>query len=136
MAAGDVLQLLHHLEDDLFQVALPPFQRNDFRLKVLQLLGRGDLASVQPGPVSLDPGPDLVHVAFGLGLVPVQVAAGRLQRGEFVTQLRIPLLCRLELGILRQGASTVIQAAQFGVQLGQFEQLQLRLRRCFHESTR
>src|SRR6516225_1826327 len=33
-APGDLLCLLHHLEYDLFQVTLPPFQRNDLRLQV------------------------------------------------------------------------------------------------------
>jgi hypothetical protein len=30
----------------------------------------------------------------------------------------------------------VVQAAQFRVQIGQFEEFQLRLRRCFHECSR
>jgi len=134
-APGDLLCPLHHLEHDLFQVTLPPFQRNDLRLQVLQFLGRGDLAGVQPGPVPLDPGADLVHVAFGLGLVPGQIAVPRLQRGQFVAQFGVPLLCCLELSVLRQGTAAMIEAAELGVQLSQFEEFQLRLRRCFHEST-
>ena len=108
-------------------------ERGDLRLEVFEFLRRGDQAGVQPGAVPLDPRPDLVHVALCLRLVPSQVALLGLQRGQFGTQLTVPSLRLFVLLALRECAPAMVQTAQFRVQVGQFEEFQLCLRRCFHE---
>ncbi len=135
-AALDRLLPLHHVEHDLFQVGLTARQRGDLRLQILQFPGRGHLASVQPGLVAFHPGPDLVDIRLGLCLFPAEVASGRLQRGQLIAEFGVPGLDPLVLLELGQAAPTVVETAELGVQVGQLEQPQLRLRRCFHESSR
>ncbi len=87
-------------------------------------------------PVPVHPGSDLVDVGFRLGLGPLQVAFLGVQRGNAVAQLRVPLIQLLQLGVLGQAAAAGRDPAQLGVEVGELEQPQLRLGRCFHGSPR
>ena len=126
--AFERLPALHQLEHDLLQVALPAVQVLDLRLQARELARGRDLPGVQPGPVPLDPGPDLVHVAFGPALLPAQVAELGFGRHQGVLELAGPGLQAAELGDFGQAAPAVVEAAELGVQVGQFEQAELDLR--------
>ena len=62
----------------------------DLGLQVLQLARRADQAAVEPLAVSLDPGAHLLHVGLCLGLLALEVAVLRGQRGDRVAQLAVP----------------------------------------------
>ena len=126
----------HHVERDLFQVGLAAPERDDLRLEILQLPRRGDLPGVEPALVPHHPGAHLVDVGLRLRLLPLEVALLRLQRGQLVPQLAVPGLEPLAFRDLGQPAPPVIQPAQLGIKVSKFEQPQLRLRGCFHKTSR
>ena len=87
-----------------------------------------NLARVQPGPVPVDPGADLIDVTLGPGLFPGQIAELGLGHHESVLQLAGPGLQAGQLGDFWQVTSAVIEPGEFGVQIGQVEQAELSLR--------
>jgi hypothetical protein len=68
------LAALHDLQHDLFEVALPPLQRDDLGLEAGQVTRRGHGAGVEPLLVAVGAGADGVDVALGLDLIARQVA--------------------------------------------------------------
>ena len=115
MLAVERLPALHQLEHDFLKVALPAVQRLDFRLQARELARGGDLPGVQPRPVPLDPGPDLVHVALRPALFPAQVADFGLGRHQGVLELASPGLQAGEFGDFGQAVPAVVEAAELGV---------------------
>ena len=136
MAGLRRLAALHHVQHDLFQVGLAAGQGDDLRLQRLEVPGRGDLAAVQPGPVPVDPGADLVDVRLGLALLPGEVFLRRVHGHDLVVQCAVPGRDLVGLGDLREGSPAVLQSAQLRIDVGQLEQPLLRLGRCFHGSPR
>ena len=126
--ADEGLPAFHQLEHDLLEVALPAVQRLDLGLQAGELARGGDLARVQPGPVLVDPGPDLLDVALGPALLPGQVAELGLGLDDGVLQLARPGLKAGQFGDFRQALPATGQADKLGVQVGQFEQAELILR--------
>ena len=125
--ADQALPALHQLEHDLLEIALPAAQRLDLGLQGGQLAGGGHLPGVQPGAVPVDPGPDLLDVALCPILLPGQVAELGLGHDDLVFELAGPGLQAGELGDFGQAAPTVVEAAELGVEVGQFEQPKLAL---------
>jgi hypothetical protein len=125
---SSVSRPLHQLEHHLLQVALPAVQVLDLRLQAGELARGRDLPGVQPGPVPVDPGPDLLHVAFGPGLLPAQVAELGFGRHQGVLELARPGFQGGQLGDFGEAAPAVVEAGELGVQVGQFEQAELDLR--------
>ena len=103
-------------------------QRLDLRLQAGELARGGDLPGVQPGPVLLDPGPDLLHVALGPALLPGQVAELGFGHDQGVLELAGPGLQAGQLGDFGQAVPAMVEAGELGVQVGQFEQAELGLR--------
>ena len=100
----------------------------DLRLQAGELARGRYLPGVQPGPVPLDPGPDLVHVAFGPVLLPAQVAELGFGRHQGVLELDSPGVQGGQGGDFGEAAPAVVEAGELGVQVGQFEQAELDLR--------
>lgn len=130
------LPALHYLEHDFFQVRLTAGERDDLGLQVFQLTRGGDLAGVESLPVPVDTAPDLVDVRLCLPLGTLEVTVLGFQGGEGIPQLGVPLLQRAQLFVLGETLPAMINPAEFGIKVGQFEQPQLLLGRCFHGSPR
>ena len=94
--------------------------------------GRSDAplteVGVQPGAVPVDPGADLLDVAFGPALLSGQVTELGLGHDDLVLELAGPGLQAGELGDFGQAAPAVVETGEPGVQVGQFEQAELTLR--------
>ena len=86
----DRLQPLHDLQHDVLEVGLAPAEGRDLVLEALQLLGRGDLAGVEPLLVAGGAGPDLVDVPLGLAQLARDVALLGLGADQVVAQLGQP----------------------------------------------
>ncbi len=103
-------------------VALAVGQGGDLVLQALQLLGRGDLAGVEPLLVALGARPDLVDVALGLGQLAAEVALLGLGLDQLVAQ-HADLLVELgQQGVLGQRAAPVGELVDLGVQRLHVEQ--------------
>ena len=126
--AFERLAALHQLEHDFLEVALPAVQVLDFRLQARQFAGSGHLPGVEPGPVLLDPGPDLLHVTLGPALLAVQVTELGFGHHQGVPELAGPRLQTGKLGDFWQAAPAVVEAGELGVQVRQFKQAELGLR--------
>ena len=87
-----------------------------------------DLPGVQPGAVPVDPGADLLDVAFGPALLPGQVAELGLGHDDLVLELAGAGLKPGELGDFGQAAPAVVEPGELGVQVGQVQQAELALR--------
>ena len=98
-------------------------------------LGEDTWPASSRGAVPVDPGPHLLDVGLGLGLLPLQVPGPGLQRGQLIPQLAVTLLQRADLFVFGQGAPAVLEPGQLGVDLGELQQPALRLGRCFHVAT-
>ena len=107
-------------------------QRLHLGLQVGQLTGRRHLPAVQPGSIPVDPLPDLFHVPLSPVLFPLQVAQLGVGHDDAVPKLTAAGVDLLQLSDFRQGPAAMVQPRQLGVQIGQFEQAQLRFGRCFH----
>src|SRR5262249_59844131 len=91
----------------------------DLRLQAGELARGRDLSGVQPGPVPVDPGPDLLYVAFGPGLLPAQVAELGFGRHQGVLELARPGLAGGQLGDFGEAAPAVVEAGAARGPVGQ-----------------
>ncbi len=127
---------LHDVKHDLLKIGLPAVQRLDLGLEIPQLTRRRDLARVKALSIAVYPGPDLLDVPFSLGLFPGQVAHLGLSYDNPVPKFGGTGVQPLHLSELGQPATTMIKPTKLGVEVREFKQAQLLLRRCFHGSPR
>ncbi len=127
---------LHDVEHDLLEISLPALQRLDLGLQVLQIPRRRYLASVQALAVPVGPRADLVNVRLGLGLLSRQVAHVGLSCDDPVPHGCLSRLEPLHLGVFGKRTAAIVEPVELGIEVGQFEQAQLLLGRCFHGSQR
>lgn len=127
---------LHDVEHDVLKISLSAIQRPDLGLQVLQFPWRRYLARIKALTVTVGPCPYLVDVKFRLGLLSRQVTYLGFGCDDSVTEFGFSRVKPFHLGKLGQGTAAMLKPVKLGIQLGQFEQAQLLLRRCFHGSQR
>jgi hypothetical protein len=111
-----VLELFHDLELDVLERRLPPAQRGDLALQLLELPRRGHLAGVQPALVAVLSLAHLVDIGIGPLLLLLEVRHLGLGRNLGIAQPAVLGGQGIQFGDLRQRPAPVGELVEFGVQ--------------------
>ena len=128
-----LLAALHDLEQRVLQAGLAPLQRPQLVLQLGELFGV-DGARREQRPIAVLALPDRVDLRLELRHLRVKVLECDLHGGEAVIRLTVRRLRTLDLLLLGQVLGSVIDAAQLGVELREFEQRTLLNYFSFHVS--
>ena len=111
-----VLELFHDLELDVLERRLPPGQRGDLALQLLELPRRGYLAGVEPVLVAVLSLAHLVDIGVGPLLLLLQVRHLGLGRDLGIAQPAVLGGQGIQFGDLRQRTAPVCELVEFRVQ--------------------
>ncbi len=125
LASGGRLQLLHHLELDVLEVADAATEVGDLVEQGVELLGIGDRAVVHPALVALLALAHRHEVGLGLVDVQLQVADAGAGAHQVLAELGPDGPCRCDGGMLRQRATAVLELGDGCVLCLQVEQAEL-----------